>query len=197
MKWYLGVVLINGMLTIILVRSMWLYFEKKRYEAPRARKKIVPKLEAGSYDFYRVYKYMYMQLKAGITPFETMRRLYLSTENDGLSRVLYEMSIAITHSSELEKGVKVLKEQLVGDDAALFISILEGCIESGFAVEPIKQLDGMLFQKHLIDIKKRVKKVKRRYLLAAVFTCSSIFIAVFLPMIDQMLGSLATIFSQY
>lgn len=200
MKWNafdVGIVLANVLLAWLGMRALWLHFEKQRYEAPKSRKRRFKRLEVGCYEFYRVYKYMYMQLKAGITPFETMRRLYLSTENIEFGMILREMSTAITHSSELEKGIDVLKQHLVGDDAALFISILEGCMESGFSVSSIKQLDGMLFQKHLIDIKKRVKQVKRRYLLAAMFTCSSIFIAVILPMVDQMLGSLGTIFTQY
>lgn len=197
MNWKYGIVLVNLVLALWGFRTIWLYFEKRRYEIPKSKKHATKKLEVGCYDFYRVYKYMYMQLKAEMTPFETMRRLYLSTENEAFGKVLYEMSVAISHSSELEKGITVLKQQLTGDDAALFISILEGCMESGFSVNSVKQLDAMLFQKHLIDIKKRVKKAKRRYLFAAVCTCSAIFLAVFLPMVDQMLGSLRTIFTQY
>ncbi len=165
-------------------------FGKKK----KTKKKVV---KAGSVEYYRLYKYMYMQQMVGITPFETLRRLYLITEHATLRSLLYDMSVAITHSNEVETGVAMLKERLRGEDSLLFISIVENSIKTGFAGTSMRQLDELLFQKYLVDIRRRVKKGKRRYFRAAFLFCTAVFLAIMIPVVHQMMRSIDMIFVGY
>ncbi len=195
---------ISLIICILNVLILYLVFsrirERKRvlryvFREPKKIKKKT--ISAGSIEYYRLYKYMYMQQGIGITPFETLRRLYLITEHKKLRALLYEMSIAITHSNEVETGVALLKERMRGEESMLFINMIENSIATGFTTIAMRQLDELLFQKYLIDIRKRVKKVKRRYFKAAFLFCSAAFLAILLPVIHQMTRSLQMIFVGY
>lgn len=169
--------------------------EKLRFRM--RKKRPIPRVEAGCAEYYRLYKYIYMQQKIGIDPFETIRRLYLITEHRGLRRLLYEMSVRMSNSNELESGLSLLREKLVGDDSRLFINILENSLRTGFDTDAMRQMDSMFFQKYLIDIRKKVKRVKRSYFRAALCFCLAISIGVFLPVLEQMLQSLQSIFTSF
>ncbi len=177
--------------------ELWMQREKNILRPTGEKKRGSHKVSADCSEYYRLYKYMYMQQSIGISPFETIRRLYLITEHSALRALLYEMSVVVSNSSDIGVGLSLLKQKLVGNDSALFINILENSMRTGFSALSMRQLDGMFFQKYLVEIKNRVKKAKRQYFRAALLFCAAVFVAIFLPVADQMLRSLQSVFATY
>lgn len=184
---------------VLLVAIYFVYMDYKirafQFQTLRTHKH--KKMKAGAIHYYRIYKNIYMQLIIGIGPSEIMKRLYLMTENKQLRALLMEMSEIVSNSNDIDKGVRLLRSRLADEDSKIFISILENGSKTGFSVNSMKQLDHFFFQKYLIGINKRVKQVKRRYFIASLLFCSAIFIAIFMPVFNQMLLSLKSIFNHY
>lgn len=185
---------------IILMTGMYIIYTDykiKNYTFTGATVRKTKKMKAGAIHYYRIYKNIYMQLMIGIGPFEMMRRLYLMTDHKSLRALLMEMSEIVTNSNDIDKGIKFLKNRLADDDSKIFISILENGSKTGFSLQSMKQLDHFFFQKYLIGISTRVKQVKRKYFIATFLFCSAIFISIFMPVLNQMLVSLKSIFNSY
>lgn len=155
------------------------------------------RVSAGAVQYYRIYKNIYMQSKIGISPFEIMKRLYLMTEHKALRSVFYEISERITHSNDIDKGIDLLRDRLADEDSKMFINILRNSSKTGFSASAMRQLDHMFFQKYLIGIKNNVKKVRRRYFFATLLFCSAVFIAIFMPVVNEMFLSVQSVFKGY
>lgn len=186
-------------ISVLLIGMYMLYIDYRRepytFQVVKERKK--KRMKAGAIHYYRIYKNIYMQLVIGISPFEIMKRLYLMTDHKMLRTLLMEMSEVVANSNDIDRGIKLLKSRLSDDDSKIFISILENGSKTGFSLHSMKQLDHFFFQKYLIGINKRVKQVKRKYFVSSLLFCSAIFIAIFMPVLDQMLTSLKSIFNTY
>lgn len=190
----IGTLLVAVILLLFLIvqerRSDCFLFRSKRKTRGR-------KVRAGSIEYYRIYKNMYMQLSIGVRPFEMMKRLHLMTEHGELKKLLMEMSEMIVHSNSIDRGIDLLKKRLADEESVLFLNMLENSARTGFSPSAMRQLDHLFFQKYLIDIKRKVKRVKRRYVQSAFMFCAAVFIAILLPVADQMLRSLQSIFTSY
>lgn len=190
-------ILLLTLIAALCAVELWVWNSREFFKPREAKRRTAQKVAASSVEYYRLYKYMYMQQSIGISPFETIRRLYLITEHKALRELLREMSIIISNSSDIGVGIALLKQKLTGSDSALFINILENSTRTGFSVSSMRQLDGMFFQKYLVEIKRKVKAAKRQYFRSALMFCSAVFIAIFLPVVDQMLRSLQSVFTTY
>lgn len=182
---------------VLLLLDEYLSFYIRRLTLQHRRDRPTRKVKAGCVEYYRIYKSIYMQQSVGISPFEIMKRLYMMTEHKGFQRVLREMAELISNSNSIEKGIAFLKWSLVDEDSILFLNVLENSARAGFSAHAMRQMDHLFFQKYLIDIKRQVKRTKRRYFQAALLFCSAVFLAIFMPVVDQMLRSLGSIFSGF
>lgn len=176
---------------------MYSDYKLKRFTMEHRKRGFRKKVRAGAIHYYRIYKNIYMQISIGISPYEMMKRLYLVTDHRDLKNLLMEMSVIVTNSNDVEKGIHFLKKYLVDEDSRLFINILQSSVKTGFSLNSMKQLDHFFFQKYLISIRNRVKQMKRRYFLSSFLFCSAIFIAIFMPIVNEMLTSLQSIFNSY
>lgn len=189
------VVVLNLVALLLTIRHFNETVFTKSFIYFRKRFVTLKKAEIGSIEYYRLYKYMYLQSKIGMRVEDTISNLHNITEDKVLKSVLKEMAIVLSHSNDISRAAKYLRSAIKGEGSMLFINIIENSARTGLSADSMRRLDGMLFQKYVIDIKNRTKKIKRKYFWASFAFCSSIFLAIFLPMIDQMIRSLALIFS--
>lgn len=145
-------------------------------------------------NFYRIYKYIHLQLSVGTRVEEIFKSMYRVVYNKKLKNVLFEMSVIVSHSFDVNKGIQHLKKQMNDDEGLLFISIIENMQTSGLSLKAFERLDQMLFQKYLSNIRKETQKVKRLYFKAVMVFTLVVTIMLVFPLIDQMLVSAKIIF---
>ena len=119
-----------------------------------------------SKNYYRLYKYMYLQASSGARAEDMLKQLHRITEEKTLKKHLLHMSVMITQSSDLYGAIGYLKKQLKDEDDILFIGILETLSITGLSHDVFVRLDHMLFQKYLSQLRDETRRIKKLYFFA-------------------------------
>ena len=145
-------------------------------------------------NFYRLYKYMYLQSASGSRPEELLKTLYRVVNAKKLRKSLLQMSVIISQSNDVQKALNYLRHQFNHEEGLILIGILESIAISGLSNEAFLRLDQMLFQKYLSQMRRDTSHIKRLYFYSVVFFVAAASGVLFLPLIDQMLKSANIIF---
>ncbi|HSN65266.1 MAG TPA: hypothetical protein VLS94_01440, partial [Fusibacter sp.] len=146
-------------------------------------------------NFYRLYKYMYLQSASGSRPEELLKTLYRVVSTKKLRKSLLQMSVIISQSNDVQKALKYLRHQFNHEEGLILIGILESIAISGLSKEAFLRLDHMLFQKYLSQMRRDTTRIKRLYFYSVVCFVAAASGVLFLPLIDQMLKSANIIFN--
>lgn len=145
-------------------------------------------------NFYRMYKYMYVQTCSGTRAEDILKNLHQIVVDKHLKKILIQMSVIISHNNDTKLGIAYLKTHFSHEEGMILIGILEGSLVSGLSKESFLRLDHMLFQKYLAQMRKDTKKIRKKYFAAVVCFVISASGVIFLPLIDQMFQSAQIIF---
>ena len=145
--------------------------------------------------FYKIYKYLQIQLETGARPEEIFKALYRVVDYPPFRATLLQFSVIISQSHDVHQGLNYLKSRLKDQEGKLFISITENLAFSGGEHETFSRLNHLLFQKYLSNIRERTKKIKRLYLYSVILFTLLVSIMLLMPLIDQMLKSAQMIFN--
>ena len=145
-------------------------------------------------NFYRLYKYMYLQSSSGSRPEDLLKSLYRVVSAKRLRKSLLQMSVIISQSNDVQKALKYLRSQFNHEEGAIMIGTLESIVISGLSKEAFLRLDHMLFQKYLSQMRRDTSRIKRMYFYSVVCFVAAASGVLFLPLIDQMLKSANIIF---
>lgn len=145
-------------------------------------------------NFYRLYKYMYLQSSSGSRPEELLKNLHRIVGAKRLRKSLLQMSVIISQSNDIQKALKYLRNQFNHDEGSILIDTLESIVISGLSKEAFLRLDHMLFQKYLSQMRRDTSRIKRMYFYSVICFVMAASGVLFLPLIDQMLKSANIIF---
>lgn len=147
-----------------------------------------------SQSYYKIYKYVQIQLETGLNADVILKSLYRVVDYTKLKNQLIQFSATLSQSHDTALAIRYLKSSLTHQESELFISILENMIANGGKQETFSRLNNLLFQKYLSGIRENTKKIKRFYLYTVIMFTMMITIMLLLPIIDQMLISAKIIF---
>jgi hypothetical protein len=147
-----------------------------------------------SKNFYRLYKYITIQITAGSRPEDIYKSLYKIVHAKALKAELLQFSVILTQRHDIKQSLEGLKKRFDFDEGQIFVGILESMSGTGLSADAFMRLDHMLFQKYLSGIRAGTDKVRQLYLAAvvtftAVTTCMLLF-----PILHQMFYSAKKIF---
>ena len=145
-------------------------------------------------NFYRLYKYMYLQSASGSRPEELLKSLYRVVNAKKLRKSLMQMSVIISQCNDTQKALKYLRQQFNHDEGLILIGILESIAVSGLSNESFLRLDHMLFQKYLSQMRRDTARIKRLYFYSVACFVAAASGVLFLPLIEQMFRSVNIIF---
>lgn len=145
-------------------------------------------------NFYRMYKYLYIQAASGSRAEDMLRSMHLVVYDKELKKTLLKMSAMISQSNDVHKSLLYLRSQFKNDDGDVLISILESIAISGLSKDAFLRLDHMLFQKYLSQLRKDTQKIKQTYFISVVFFVIAASGVILVPLMDQMLLSANIIF---
>lgn len=193
LKWLL--VLVGGVLSLLLPNT-W-YFSVS-FLVTLIAFKITRRQRAqfmNTQSFYKIYKYLQIQLETGARPEEIFKSLYRVVDYPAFRASLLQFSVIISQSHDVHQGLNYLKNILKDQEGKLFISITENLAFSGGEHETFSRLNHLLFQKYLSNIRESTKKIKRMYLYSVILFTLLVSVMLLMPLIDQMLRSAQMIFN--
>lgn len=147
-----------------------------------------------SKNYYRLYKYMYLQASSGARAEDMLKQLHRIVEEVALKKHLLHLSVMITQSSDVYGAIDYLKKQLKDEDGILFIGILETLSMTGLSHDVFVRLDHMLFQKYLSQLRDETRSIKKLYFLAVLCFVVAASGALLIPLMNQMFVSSNMIF---
>jgi hypothetical protein len=197
----LVVTLVNGAALLLLMMLFFLKVDVQTLVNKVSFKKPLYKIQskqsqtALTKNFYRLYKYMYLQSASGSRPEELLKTLYRVVNAKKLRKSLLQMSVIIAQSNDVQKALKYLRYQFNHEEGQILIGILESIAISGLSKDAFLRLDQMLFQKYLSQMRRDTSHIKRLYFYSVVCFVAAASGVLFLPLIDQMLKSANIIFN--
>lgn len=191
---------LNGMALMLIIAA---YVERDWYNTinlqrstKRAQKLVwfKPNEKALIHNFYKLYKFIHLQLEVGTRKEEIYKALYKVVDAPSLSKTLLQMSVIISQSHDACMGIEYLKSKWKYGEGQLFVSLMESMEQSYLNQQTFSRLDHVMFQKYLANIRSETESIKRQYwLLVATFTFI-VTIMLLMPILSQMLYSSKQIF---
>lgn len=145
-------------------------------------------------NFYRIYKYLYVQTCSGSRAEDILKNMYQMVSDKHLKKSLIQMSAVITQSNDTQKAIRHLKKSIKHEDGEILIGILESITLSGLSKESFMRLDQMLFQKYLTQVRRDTAQIRKMYFFAVVCFVVAVSGLLFFPLMDQMFKSANIIF---
>ncbi|GAU77865.1 hypothetical protein [Fusibacter sp. 3D3] len=145
--------------------------------------------------FYKIYKYLQIQLETGARSEEIFKSLYRIVDYPKFKAKLLQFSVIISQSHDIQMGLSYLKSELKDQEGKLFINITENLAAAGGEQETFSRLNHLLFQKYLSNIRENTKKIKRMYLYSVIVFTVLVSVMLMMPIMDQMLKSTQMIFN--
>ena len=196
----LVVILLNLIALYLLANALFLKVDVKSFvhkvtlKKPFHRMRVKQSQTELTKNFYRMYKYMYLQSASGSRPEELLKSLHRVVSAKKLRKSLLQMSVIISQSNDVKKALKYLRLQFNHDEGLILVGILESIAISGLSKEAFLRLDHMLFQKYLSQMRRDTSQIKKMYFYSVVCFVAAASGVLFLPLIDQMLKSANIIF---
>ncbi|MDN5352925.1 MAG: hypothetical protein PWQ12_1846 [Clostridiales bacterium] len=148
-----------------------------------------------SKNFYRIYKYMYVQSVAGTRTEDVFKSLHKVVTPGVLKSEMLQFSVIMAQSHDVKKALDYLRGHFRFEEGEVFISIMESVLSTGLPPETLLRLDNMLFQKYLSHLRRQTDRIKRLYLgIVIIFTIVTSTMLLF-PLIDQAFRSADMIFN--
>jgi len=196
----LVVISINSVALLLLTKLLFIKVDVQSMILKTSFKKPFLKLHSRqsqtelTKNFYRLYKYMYLQSASGSRPEDLLKSLYRVVSAKKLRKSLLQMSVIISQSNDVQKALGYLRHQFNHDEGLILIGILESIAISGLSKEAFLRLDHMLFQKYLSQMRRDTSRIKRLYFYSVLCFVAVASGVLFLPLIDQMFKSANIIF---
>ncbi len=146
-------------------------------------------------NFYRIYKYLYVQTCSGTRAEDILKNMYQIVLDKALRKSLLQMAAIITQSNDVHKAISTFKKSIKHEDGDILVGILESITMTGLSKESFMRLDQMLFQKYLTQVRRDTRHIRKLYFFAVVCFVVAASGLLFFPLIDQMLKSANIIFS--
>ena len=146
-------------------------------------------------NFYRIYKYLYVQTNSGTRAEDILKNMYQMVSDKVLRKALLQMAAIITQSNDVHKAISSFKKSIKHEDGDVLVGILESITMTGLSKESFMRLDQMLFQKYLTQMRRDTRQIRKMYFFAVVCFVVAASGLLFFPLMDQMLKSAHIIFS--
>ena len=146
-------------------------------------------------NFYRIYKYLYVQTCSGTRAEDILKNMYQMVSDKALRKSLLQMAAIITQSNDVHKAIATFKKSIKHEDGDILVGILESITMTGLSKESFMRLDQMLFQKYLTQVRRDTRHIRKLYFFSVLCFVVAASGLLFFPLIDQMLKSANIIFS--
>ncbi len=196
------IIAINISAVTILLLFMEAAGEAQRVKSPIKTNQFVMRLKKDrinstiiAKNFYRIYKYLYIQTVTGARPEDVLKSMHQIVDHVLLKKVLVSMSAILSQTNDVEEALNYLKIKFAYEEGEILVGILKSITISGLSQESFLRLDQMLFQKYLTQLRKDTAQIKRTYFYAIVCFTIAASMIIFIPLLEQMLNSANIIFN--
>lgn len=143
---------------------------------------------------YKVYKYLYNQISAGIRVTDAVKTLHMVSDEKFLKNALTGFSAAYELTNDVNYAAKKLKEFYDTPEVeSLCIAVREGVV-TGDNSRILKKQEEIMFKKYMNYIEEETAKCKLKGAVSALFYSGIIIIMLLVPLIMETVDAVDNIF---
>lgn len=175
----------------LIGQPLWRFSLLERHHKMKKREKELAK------NFYRIYKYIYLQTSVGTREEDIYKSLYQVVTTPQLKSIIFQSGVAVAQSHDAEKGIEHMKKHLNCQEGLLLTQMLTHMRTSGLSLSALQRLDRLMFQKYIQYIRGETEAVKQKCFYAIVLMTLAITLLILAPLVHQMIRSIHLIFKGY
>jgi hypothetical protein len=145
-------------------------------------------------NLYKIYRFLYTQLTAGLSPIEILRHIHLAATDVEMRSAITAFTGAYFRTLNFSRASKELLERYPNKESEILLTILRQGIESGDSLELIQRQEEVMTQRYLDAVVLETERVQTKTILMIVAAGGILLAIMGLPLILQMMEALNALF---
>lgn len=176
---------VGGLVVALYVPAVTEYILKSK------KKSIISKFKMSS---YKIYKYLHNQISAGVQVTEAIKTVYEVTDNKDLRLILIKLAGAYGRTLDIDFALDQFQSYFKIPEAQTLAVALKQGIDTGDNQEILQNQEDVMFDKYVDYIQAETEACRSRGVIAAIFFTAIIVTMICVPMYNDMIAGLRTIF---
>lgn len=143
---------------------------------------------------YKIYRYMALQLTAGLSCVEVIKYLHESVEEPFLKEAMFGFSSCYFKTMEIDLAVEELINRIEGDEIQVLGTVLRQGLQTGNHYEMVVKQEQLMVKRYYAAIASESQQVQNKGILLAIALCMLVFTLLAAPMLYEMARASQTIF---
>lgn len=135
---------------------------------------------------YRIYRYMALQLTAGMSPLETLKHLHEAVAEPFLKEAVYSFSSCYFRTMDLDLATGELTKRISGDEIYVLATVLRQGIETGDPYGLVQKQEQLMLKRYYAALETETAMMQAKGIVLAVGLCLLVFILLAVPMLYEM-----------
>jgi hypothetical protein len=143
---------------------------------------------------YKIYRFLALQLTAGMKTTETIRYLHEAVEEPFLKEAMFGFSSAYFRTMDIDLATEELTKRIEGQEVHVLVSILKQGILTGDHYEMIQKQEQLMLRRYYVALEAQTNMIHAKGIGIAIVLCLVVFVLLALPMLYEMSRATKMIF---
>lgn len=143
---------------------------------------------------YKIYRYLALQLTAGMTTVETVKYLHEAVDQPFMKEAVFSFSSCYFRTMNLDLATKELTKRIEGDEIHVLAAVLRQGILTGDHCELIQKQEQLMLRRYYSALEAETEWIHAKGVCIAIGLCLLVFILLALPMLYEMSRATQMIF---
>jgi hypothetical protein len=157
-------------------------------------RRIVARQKAFTKALFKIYRFLDLQLTAGIKITDSLKGLPEAVEDKTVHPVLLRFVALFELTLNLEKAFDEIRTAFRGTDSELLATHLGQCLQTGEAGRSLFRMEELLFSRYFNLMQAETQKIRLHLLLTAVLGILPGLILFMYPLISQAISAMRSVF---
>lgn len=143
---------------------------------------------------YKIYRYLALQLTAGMTTVETVKHLHEAVDQPFMKEAVFSFSSCYFRTMNLDLAAQELTKRIEGDEIHVLAAVLRQGILTGDHCELIQKQEQLMLRRYYSALEAETGWIHAKGVCIAIGLCLLVFVLLALPMLYEMSRATQMIF---
>ena len=135
---------------------------------------------------YKIYRYLALQMTAGMSATETVKYLHEAVEQPFLKEAMYSFSSCYFRTMDLDLATEELTKRIQGDEIMVLAAVLRQGILTGAHFDMIQKQEQLMLRRYYAALEIETNLIHAKGVGIAILLCLLVFVLLALPMLYEM-----------
>jgi len=135
---------------------------------------------------YKIYRYLALQMTAGMSATETVKYLHEAVDQPFLKEAMYSFSSCYFRTMDLDLATEELTKRIQGDEIMVLAAVLRQGILTGAHFDMIQKQEQLMLRRYYAALEIETNLIHAKGVGIAILLCLLVFVLLALPMLYEM-----------